>query len=79
MASGTLEGRKVADGMAQVGETTTVEGGGQPGVSPVLQGGGTWGPDVWFAVLGAIRCDYEGGGEYPCGVPTTYYREAVNA
>ena len=41
MASGTLEGRKVADGMAQVGETTTVEGGGQPGVSPVLQGGGT--------------------------------------
>ena len=47
--------------MVQVGETAAIGGGGQPGFSPVLQGGDTGGPAVWYRVLDTVGRNDEGG------------------
>ena len=51
-------------------------GGGKHGVSPIILGSDTDGPAVWIRVLGAVRCDDEGSGGHPCGVPLPDHREA---
>ena len=37
--------------MDKVGEAAASGGGGYPDIRPVLQGGGTLGPTIWFKVM----------------------------
>ena len=61
----TLErGRRVDKGYKPV----VAGGDGQTGISPVLQGGDTGGPDVQVRVLGYVKRDDEVSGRHPCGV-----------
>ena len=53
--------------MAEAGKSVGTGGGGQPGVSPAIQGSDPGGPDVWVGVLGAVRCDDAGDVRIPCG------------
>ena len=55
--------------MVPVGKSDATVGGRQPGVSLFLLGGNTYGPDIWGVLLGAVGCDNEDNGKYPCRVP----------
>ena len=62
--------------MALVGKDAAMVGYRKTGVSIFLLGGDKGCPSVCSGFLGAVGCDYEEGGEYPCGVPTIYHRES---
>ena len=61
--------------MVPVEKYATPGEGGQPDVSLVILSGDTGGNDVWIGVLGAVGRNDEDGGDYPCGVPTSYHGE----
>ena len=68
-----------AIGLEKVKENTVTGGGGQPGISPVIQGSDTGSPNVQVGVMDDVRRDYKGGGGHPCGVPSSDHGEAVEA
>ena len=57
--------------MSKVRKNAATGGGGQPGVSPVLQGGDVGSSDVRVGFMGTVRRKNEGGGGKPLGVPTS--------
>ena len=62
--------------MEKVKENTVTGGGGQPGISPVIQGSDTGSPYFWFRVMVNSRRGDEGSGGHSCGVPESYQGEA---
>ena len=65
--------------MAEAGKEVETGGGGQLGVSIVLQGGGSGSPDVRVRVLGNVRRDDAGDGGIPRGVLKADHWEAGDA
>ena len=68
MAIRAQEHQQGTGGLAAAGKTVVTGGGLNPGVSPVLKGGGTGGPAVQVVLMGAVRRDDVGGGGHPCEV-----------
>ena len=54
--------------MAEAGKEVETGGGGQLGVSIVLQGGGSGSPSVWVGFLVAVRLNDVVDGEIPRGI-----------
>ena len=57
--------------MTEAGSTIGIGGGGNPGVSPVIQEGDIEVPAVQFRILGDGKQDYAGSGAHPRGVSKT--------
>ena len=53
--------------MEKLEKNATTGGDVKTGVIPVLQGSDTGCPNVRVVVMGAVRCNYEGGGGQSCG------------